>query len=108
MLDSVAWRRGHAYAYGWASHGAEGKARNWNCDAVRKRWRKNRAHIIALLLVFLLLVLGCVLGAVFALRYEGDRTVGVCLERGGAERCVESAWAQCIARNGVGYCEGVL
>lgn len=100
VLDSIAWRRGYT------SRETGAKART--CDAVRKRWRKNRAQLIALLLVFALLLLGCAVGAVLALRYETGRTAARCVVREGGERCAETAWARCVAGNGVGFCEGVM
>ena len=100
ILDSIAWRRGYT------SHGSGAKPAA--CEALRKRWRKNRAQMIALLLVLALFLIGCSVGGYLALRHVSVRTKETCIAREGGDRCADAAWAQCIALNGVGYCEGVM
>jgi len=100
ILDSIAWRRGYT------SHDSGVKARS--CDVLRKRWPKNRAQIIVILLVFTLFLIGCAVGGYAAIRHEAASTRNTCIAREGGDRCEEPAWARCIALNGVGYCEGVM
>jgi hypothetical protein len=100
ILDSIAWRRGYT------SYDSGVKARS--CDGLRKRWRKNRAQIIAMLLVFTLFLVGCAVGGYLAVRHDGVRTKDTCVAREGGDRCEDPVWARCIALNGVGYCEGIM
>ncbi|CAI6335709.1 unnamed protein product [Periconia digitata] len=106
ILDSIAWRRGHDH---YSHHNSRGSRRT--CNVFGRRW--SRAHVIAVLLFFALFLVGCVVGGWAAARWEKDgRVRKECVRRGGGgERCWgkgEWAWAQCVAGNGVGFCEGML
>jgi hypothetical protein len=37
-------------------------------------------------------------------RLERVRVEGLCRERGGGGRCVDSGWARCVVRDRVGVC----
>ncbi|KAF2691900.1 hypothetical protein K458DRAFT_381744 [Lentithecium fluviatile CBS 122367] len=100
ILDSIAWRRGHT------SHGGGVKARS--CDVLKKRWKKSRGHIVAIILLLALFLIGCIVGGYLAVRQNAIHTKDTCRVRSGGDRCEDPAWARCIARNGVGYCEGVM
>ncbi|KAF1959005.1 hypothetical protein CC80DRAFT_546322 [Byssothecium circinans] len=101
ILDSIAWRRGHT---SWDPQTVRTRA----CDVLRKRWKRNRGQIIAVLILLLLVLVGCSVGGWAAVRRGKGRVGEVCVKREGGERCGEGKWAECVARNGRGYCEGVM
>jgi hypothetical protein len=55
----------------------------------------------------MLLVLVFVAGFV-AVRHEKGRMRAVCEKRGGGDMCMDKDWAECVAREGVGYCRGTM
>ncbi|KAF1966893.1 hypothetical protein BU23DRAFT_378640, partial [Bimuria novae-zelandiae CBS 107.79] len=62
ILDSIAWRRGYM------SHDT-GDGRRKAIDVLRRRWRKNRARIVAVILLFTLFVVGCAVGGWAVVRH---------------------------------------
>lgn len=101
ILDSIAWRRGYT------SHNSK-DVRSRACGFLRSRWKKNRAHMIAILLLFLLLVAACTTGGILAVRHKRVQTRAACYTRAGGARCEQPTWAKCIATNGLGFCEGIM
>ncbi|KAK7188673.1 hypothetical protein DPSP01_013302 [Paraphaeosphaeria sporulosa] len=101
ILDSIAWRRGYT---SYETHESRQRA----YEVLRKKWRKNRALIIAILLLFTLFVAGCAIGGWAVVRHESMRAKEACLAREGGERCNDPAWSKCVAINGTGYCSGVM
>ncbi|KAL5390129.1 hypothetical protein PMIN06_001497 [Paraphaeosphaeria minitans] len=101
ILDSIAWRRGYT---SYETH--EGRSRAY--EVLRKRGRKNRAQIIATLLLFTLFIAGCAIGGWAVVQHQGTQAREACLAREGGERCNDPAWAKCVAINGAGYCLGVM
>ena len=101
VLDSVPWRRGYI-----SLDAAGDRTRAW--AVLSKKWQKNKARIIATLILFTLFVTACTIGGYMAVRQERWRTRDMCYARGGGDRCEEVAWAKCVRVNGLGFCEGVM
>ncbi|PVH92924.1 hypothetical protein DM02DRAFT_733425 [Periconia macrospinosa] len=112
ILDAIAWRTSYYDTYPNPSSSRRRRCRRTCTEGLRTRgWRKSRAHIIALAMVLLVLVVGCVVGTWAAVRWDGRRGVReACVRReGGLERCWKDwEWARCVGENGVGFCEGVV
>ncbi|KAF2270847.1 hypothetical protein CC78DRAFT_610903 [Lojkania enalia] len=100
ILDSVAWRRGHI-----SHRDIEGKVSTY--DALASSWNNKKSRMIGILLLFILLGAGCSAGAYLVVRHKKGGIQDECARRQGRDRCTETTWAKCVARNGVGYCEGV-
>ncbi|KAF2703878.1 hypothetical protein K504DRAFT_507401 [Pleomassaria siparia CBS 279.74] len=100
ILDSVAWRQGHS---SYNSRGGQVRA----CAILGSRWRDNKARILWILLLMVLLAAGGVVAGMSAWRHQRASARDECVRREGGERCREITWAKCVAVNGVGYCEGI-
>lgn len=101
ILDSIAWRRGYT------SHETH-ERRQRVYEVLRKKWRTNRTHVVAVLLLFSLFVTACAVGGWAVVRHQSAQLRETCLARDGGVRCDEPAWVKCIASNGAGYCAGVM
>lgn len=58
-----------------------------------------------------LLVSGCAFGAYLIVTRTRSELREQCIARGGADnadKCEQIKWAQCIAKNGLGFCEGYM
>lgn len=102
ILDPIAWRRGYT------SYDDRNDQRRKVYQILKQRWRKNKGQILAVMMLFTLLVVGCAAGGWAVLRHETSQLKEACLARKGGDRCQDRAWAKCVAVNGLGYCEGVL
>lgn len=61
-----------------------------------------------ILLLFTLFVAGCTIGGYLAIKHEKEKLRINCYSRNGGEKCEQLPWAKCVARNGLGYCEGIM
>lgn len=73
-------------------------------------WKRRKCQIISIL-VLLLVVGSCTFAGVTAVRTKNERIARelkeMCFKKEGGERCrLEPAWAKCVAKEGLGFCEG--
>lgn len=104
VLDSIPWRRSYISLDIGAGEG--GKYR-----AISKYYNRNRSRILAIIVMFILLVSGCALGAYLIMTRARSELREACIARSGApnvDKCEQIKWAQCIVRNGFGFCEGYM
>lgn len=101
ILDNIPWRQSYM------SLDEAGFQESIHRISDRK-WKTNKTHIAAILLAIALLVIGCVVGVHVAMVRERRATTARCHVRGGGDKCKQPTWAECISRNGLGYCQGVV
>lgn len=96
ILESVPWRKSYV-SLDTDTH------RDY-----RNRWRKYRAQIIAIMLLLILSSTALTLGISLAVQHSRGQLRSTCHSRYGGDRCAEPAWARCVIREGLGYCQGVM
>lgn len=74
----------------------------------RNCWRKYRAQLVAIMLLLILSTTALTLGISLAVQHSRGQLRSTCLSRYGGDRCAEPAWARCVVREGLGYCQGVM
>ncbi|KAF2022074.1 hypothetical protein BU24DRAFT_457971 [Aaosphaeria arxii CBS 175.79] len=131
LLDSTAWRRGEISLGGSGSAFSSSNNLLGACSCLpwSRRARQQRQHrrpppqqgvifFFLILLALMLLACAALAGGTLAMRHETRRTRAECYRRSGGgsgsgsgndgdSRCDDSAWAKCVAVNGIGYCEGI-
>ena len=96
ILEAIPWRKSYM------SLGSD------NGRGYRKRWRKYRVQIIAIMLLLILSTTALTLGISLAIQQSNKQLRSICLSRYGGDRCTDPTWARCVTRKGLGYCKGVM
>lgn len=96
ILESIPWRRSYISL-------DSDMERNY-----RKRWRKYRAQIIAIMLLLILSTSALTLGISLAIQQSNKQLRLKCVSHYGGSRCADPTWARCVIREGLGYCQGAI
>ena len=96
ILEAIPWRKSYISLDTDTGHNYQ------------KRWRKYRLQILVAMLLLILSTTALSLGITLAVHHSNKQLQSTCLSRYGGDRCADPAWARCIIRDGLGYCQGVM